>query len=58
MDKLPRVRSSEYETQLPKILNSGAKESLKQFVKFGEIKHNLSTGNISTISRSYSINNI
>jgi hypothetical protein len=35
MDKLPRVRSAEYEVQLPQILNSATKEALKQFVRFG-----------------------
>lgn len=55
MDKLPRVRSSEYETQLPRILNLSAKEVLRQFVKFGEIKHLPSTSSMSSISRSYSM---
>lgn len=55
MDKLPRVRSSEYETQLPRMLNSSAKECLRQFVKFGEIKHYPSMGSLSSISRSYSM---
>lgn len=56
MDKLPRVRSAEYETQMPKVLNSSARELLRQFVKFGEIRHlGPSASSISGISRSYSM---
>jgi hypothetical protein len=43
--------------QLPKVLGSTAKELLREFVKFGEIKNHPSLGSVSSITRSYSANN-
>lgn len=40
---------------MPKVLNSCAKEALRQFVKFGETRLNATTTNTNSISRSYSV---